>query len=75
MVPPDDERVTLAVLGAKVDNISSTLNEVRADMRTMREQALDRRVTAVEENIKWIVRSLVVAVLGAGATIVTSLIR
>lgn len=75
MPPPDDERVTLAVLGAKVDNLTGIVTEVRSDMRTMREQALDRRVTAVEENIKWIVRTLVVAFVGGGVSVLVGLIK
>lgn len=71
----DDEKVTLAVLGTKVDNLAQTLSEVRNDMRTMREQALDRRVTAVEENIKWIVRALVMTVLSMAGAIGVGLIR
>lgn len=68
------ERVNLAVLGTKLDNLTAQLGEVRQDIRTMRDQALDRRVTAVEENIKWIVRALVVAVLGAAGSIAVGLV-
>lgn len=68
------EDVTLAVLGTKVDTLTTMIAEVREEQRTTARQALDRRVTTVEENIKWVTRTLVVMVVGVVGSVITALV-
>lgn len=57
--------ITLGVVGERLDQVQATLADIQNNLRTVNEQALDRRVTSLESTVKWLSRALGGAIIGA----------
>lgn len=67
MTPPGP--VTLSLVAERIEQVQATLERVERNQHTINEQALDRRVTSLESNMKWIARALggaIIAAIGSG---------
>ena len=57
--------ITLGVVGERLDQVQATLADIQRNLRTVNEQALDRRVTALESTVKWLSRALGGSIIAA----------
>ncbi len=53
------EIITMAVLGERLSSVQEGLKNIQTELARFNTQALDRRLTTLESNVRWITRALV----------------
>lgn len=66
-------QITLGVLADRLSRVQETLDKIQSDVETVNNQALNRRVTQLEENLKWIVRVVAGAFITSGVAAAVAL--
>jgi len=64
------EIITMAVLGERLSSVQEGLKNIQTELARFNTQALDRRLTTLESNVRWITRTLVAAIFSIIITVV-----
>jgi hypothetical protein len=68
---PNTGPVTLSILGERLTRAQLGIDQIQKDLKTVNEQALDRRVSKLEDTVRWLTRTVAAALIsGIGAVIV-----
>lgn len=77
-----NSKVTLAILKTQLGNVRDTLihieasiGEVQRDVRGINQQGLERRVTVLEDNLRWFTRAVVGGFIAVAVAFVSAVIR
>jgi hypothetical protein len=63
--------ITLSVLAERLTQALVGIEQIQKDIKTVSEQALDRRVSKLEDTVRWLTRTVAAALIsGVGAVIV-----
>lgn len=63
--------VTLSLLAERLGQAQQGIDQIQKDLKTVNEQALDRRVSKLEDTVRWLTRTVAGALIsGVGAIIV-----
>lgn len=64
----------MAVLGERLSRVHDEVKEARSELRVLTNQSLDRRLTTLEENVKWLIRLVVGAVVSGLAAVAVAVV-
>jgi hypothetical protein len=63
--------VTLSLLAERLGQAQQGIDQIQKDLKTVNEQALDRRVSKLEDTVRWLTRTVAAALIsGIGAVVV-----
>lgn len=66
--------ITLGVLAERLATAQAGIDQIQKDLKTVNDQALDRRVAKLEDTVKWLTRTVAGAVVSIIVAIVVALI-
>lgn len=71
-MPVGSPVVTLSLLAERLAQAQNGIDQIQRDLKTVNEQALDRRVSKLEDTVRWLTRTVAAGLIsGVGAIIVT----
>ena len=70
MAPP----VTLTQLAERIDGVRAAVDRIETNVKQINDQALDRRVTKLEDTVRWLGRLLAGALVSAAGSIVVTVL-
>lgn len=76
MPPSGTLPVTLGLLAERLAQAQQGIDQIQRDLKTVNEQALDRRVSKLEDTVRWLTRTVAAALIsGVGAVIVALVVN
>lgn len=68
--------MTLSLLAERLQQAQSGIDQIQKDLKTVGDQALNLRVTKLEDTVRWLTRTVAGALVsGVGAIIVALVMR
>jgi hypothetical protein len=75
-MPGTGSPVTLSLLAERLGTAQQGIDQIQKDLKTVNEQALDRRVSKLEDTVRWLTRTVAAALIsGVGAVIVALVVN
>lgn len=75
-MPGSGVPVTLGLLAERLGQAQLGIDQIQRDLKTVNEQALDRRVSKLEDTVRWLTRTVAAALVsGVGAVVVSLLVN
>lgn len=75
-MPSASTPVTLSLLAERLGQAQQGIDQIQKDLKTVNEQALDRRVSKLEDTVRWLTRTVAAALVsGVGAVVVALVIN
>lgn len=66
--------VTLSLLAERLSQAQQGIDQIQKDLKTVNEQALDRRVSKLEDTVRWLTRTVAGALVSGVGAIVVALV-
>lgn len=66
--------VTLSLLAERLSQAQQGIDQIQRDLRTVNEQALDLRVSKLEDTVRWLTRTVAGALVSGVGAIVVALV-
>jgi hypothetical protein len=69
---PNTGPVTLSLLAERLAQAQVGIDKIQDDLKTVNEQALNRRLSDLEDTVRWLTRTVAAALIsGVGAVVVS----
>lgn len=65
--------VTLSLLAERLSQAQQGIDQIQRDLRTVNEQALDLRVSKLEDTVRWLTRTVAGALVSGVVAVVLAL--
>lgn len=66
--------VTLSLLAERLGQAQQGIDQIQRDLKTVNEQALDLRVSKLEDTVRWLTRTVAGALVSGVGAIVVALV-
>lgn len=73
-MPVSNVPVTLSLLAERLGQAQQGIDQIQRDLKTVNEQALDRRVSKLEDTVRWLTRTVAAALISGVGAIVVALV-
>lgn len=66
--------MTLGLLAERLQTAQAGIDEIRSEIKTVTDQALDRRLSKLEDTVRWLTRTVAATIISAIGSVVFALI-